>query len=132
MWHRSTLYFCDTPTRKVYAFDYGAGGPDAASKRLVYTTPPGLAGGPDGAQTDAEGFVWIALSGAGQVVRVEPKSGRTDLVVSLPVKSPTSCTFGGPDLDQLYITTRGPDGGGLYAVQLPFGIRGLPEPQADL
>ena len=81
---------------------------------------------------DAQGFLWIAISGAGQVVRVDPASGATDLVVQLPVKSPTSCTFGGDDLDKLYITTRGPDGGGLYVVQLPFGIRGLPEPEADL
>lgn len=98
----------------------------------MYTTPPGLAGGPDGAQTDADGFLWIALSGAGRVVRVDPATGATDLAVLLPVKSPTSVTFGGPALDMLYITTRGPDGGGLYAVQLPFGIRGLPEPEADL
>lgn len=128
-----TLYFADTPTRKIFAFAYdSAVGLDPGSRRLVYTQPAGLAGGPDGAQTDADGYLWAALSGAGQVVRIDPRTGATVLAVDLPVASPTSCTFGGKALDTLYITTRGPDGGGLFAVQLPFGIRGLAEPECEL
>ena len=79
--------------------------------------------------TDADGFLWVALSGAARVVRIDPRSGVVDMVVHLPVSSPTSCTFGGQDLDELFITTRGPDGGGIYSLKLPFGIRGLPEPE---
>ncbi len=125
-----TMYFCDTPTRKLYAFDYPEGdGGKLSNRRLVWTMPPNLPGGPDGAQVDADGFVWMALSGAGRVVRVDPSDGRVDVVVHLPVKCPTSCTFGGHDLDNLFITTRGPDGGGLYRVKMPFGIKGLPEPE---
>jgi len=126
-----TMYFCDTPTRKVYSFDYPENaGEFCSNRRLLWTMPPNLAGGPDGAQVDAEGGLWMALSGAGMVVRVHPsKPGVVDCVVHLPVKSPTSCTFGGPDLDELFITTRGPDGGGLYRVKMPFGVRGLPEPE---
>ena len=52
-----------------------------------------------------------------QVVRIAP-DGSVDTIVELPVSSPTSCTIGGPNLDTLYITTRGPDGGGLYAVKV--------------
>ena len=37
------------------------------NRRLLYEMPSGLAGGPDGAQTDAEGYVWACLSGASQV-----------------------------------------------------------------
>jgi len=125
-----TMYFCDTPTRKVYAFDYPVEpGGKLSNRRLVWTVPPHLNGAPDGAQVDSDGFLWIALSGAGQVVRVNPDTGRVDVVVHLPVKCPTSCTFGGPDLDQLFITTGGTDGGGLYRVKMPFGIKGLPEPE---
>jgi SMP-30/Gluconolactonase/LRE-like region len=124
------MYFCDTPTRKVYAFDYPeeAGG-QLTNRRLIWTVPPHLSGSPDGAQVDANGFLYIALSGAGRVVRVNPLTGHVDMVIHLPVKSPTSCTFGGPHLDELFITTRGPDGGGLYRVKMPYGIRGLPEPE---
>jgi len=125
-----TMYFCDTPTRKVFAFSYDpqAQGTNAlTNRRLVYSMPSHLPGGPDGAQVDAAGKLWIALSGAGMVVQVDPETSMTDMVVMLPVSSPTSLTFGGPALDTLYITTRGPDGGGLYSVQMPFGVRGVEE-----
>jgi triosephosphate isomerase len=124
------MYFCDTPTRKVYAFDYPKEeGGKLSNRRLVWTVPANLPGGPDGAQVDEDGFLWIALSGAGRVMRVDPSTGRLDIVVHLPVSSPTSCTFGGPDLDVLFITTRGPDGGGLYRVKMPYGIKGVAEPE---
>jgi triosephosphate isomerase (TIM) len=128
----STMYFCDSPTRKVYAFDYPTQpGGKLCNRRLIWTVPSNLPGVPDGAQVDVDGFIWIALSGAGRVVRVDPHSGSVDMVVHLPVKSPTSCTFGGRDLDELFITTRGPDGGGLYRVKLPYrtGVRGISEPE---
>ncbi|CAB9506252.1 Triosephosphate isomerase [Seminavis robusta] len=120
-----TIFFCDTPTRKVYAFDY----PVLTNRREIWTMPSEWPGGPDGAQVDADGCIWMALSGAHRVVRVNPDTGHMDFVVHLPVSSPTSCTFGGPNLDELFITTRKPDGGGLFRVKMPFGIRGLPEPE---
>ena len=125
-----TMYFCDSPTRKIYAFDYSDAG--VANRRLVYTQPSALAGSPDGANVDSEGFLWVALSGASRVVRINPQTGETDLVVMLPVSSPTSLTFGGDDLGTLFITTRTRDGDGgqLFSVELPFGIRGVPEPEA--
>eukprot|EP00958_Prasinococcus_capsulatus_P004327 scaffold401_cov399-Prasinococcus_capsulatus_cf.AAC.11 len=89
-----------------------------------------MPGGPDGAQVDAAGYVWVALSGASKVARISPH-GDLDMFVELPVKSPTSVTIGGPDLDTLFITTRGPDGGGLFAAKLPANIRGLPEPEVQ-
>jgi len=123
------MYFCDTPTRKLYSFNYPKeDGGKLTNRRLVWTMPSNLPGGPDGAQVDAAGFIWMALSGAGRVIRVDPSTGKVDVVVHLPVKCPTSCTFGGEDLDTLFITTRGPDGGGVFRVKLPFGIKGLPEP----
>lgn len=121
----SKMYLCDTPARKVYQYDYAGSKP--AAKKLIYEMPSGLDGGPDGACTDDQGYVWVALSGASQVARVNPQDGSVDLVVKLPVTSPTSCTIGGADLDTLFITTRTAGGGGLYAVKLPFGIRGVPE-----
>ena len=123
-----TLYFCDTPTRRIFAYDYSPNG-KLGKKRLLYEQPSHLAGGPDGAQTDGEGFLWACLSGASQVVRLSPIDGSVDMVVELPVSSPTCCTIGGPELDTLYISTRKPDGGGLYSVKLPSGIKGNVEPE---
>lgn len=126
----TTMYFCDTPTRKVFAFDYSSDGP-LSERRLVWTQPSAWPGGPDGAQVDAEGKLWIAISGASRVVRIDPTTGTVDMEVLVPVTNPTSCTFGGRDLATLFITTRRVDskGGELYAVDMPFGIKGLPEPE---
>jgi sugar lactone lactonase YvrE len=124
------MFFCDTPTRKIYSFDYPKEkGGKLSNRQLIWTMPSNLPGGPDGAQVDSDGFIWAALSGASRVVRIDPSTGAVDLVVHLPVKCPTSCTFGGKALDELFITTRGPDGGGMYRVKMPFGITGLPEPE---
>ena len=69
------------------------------------------------------------MSGAGRVVRINPATGVVDMNVLLDVSSPTSCTFGGGNLDELFITTRGPDGGGLYHVKMSYGIKGIDEPE---
>lgn len=85
-------------------------------------------GTPDGLTTDAEGGVWVAVFGGGAVVRFAP-DGRRDAVVEVPASHPTSCAFGGPDLDELWITTStqetGPDGrSGAFYRCLP-GVRGV-------
>ena len=123
-----TMFFCDTPTRRIYQFDYNPRtGP--SNRRLLYELPSSMNGGPDGAQCDANGNLWAAISGAGQVIRITPR-GEVDLTVELPVKQPTSVTFGGPGLNTLFITTRAENGridaGSLFACQL-FDVAGVPE-----
>ena len=59
---------------------------------------------PDGLTLDAEGCVWLALWGSGELRRYTP-DGRLDTVVRLPAWQVTSAAFGGPDLGTLYITT---------------------------
>lgn len=93
--------------------------------------PADLPGGPDGAQVDTEGKLWVAVTGAGRVVQLDPITGQILMVVHVDA-NPTSLTFGGPDLDEMFITTRAPDGGGLYRVKMPYGIRGVPEPEFRL
>ena len=92
---------------------------------------------PDGLTVDAEGFVWSACWGGWKVMRFSPE-GRVDREIMLPAEFPSSCTFGGENLDTLYITTareplsemeskNRPMDGRLFRVQTP--CRGLP---ADL
>ena len=73
----------------------------------------------------------LPADGSGRVVRWV--DGRPSMVVQLPVPNATSCTFGGADLDTLYITTAArkdpnpsPSSGGLFAAKV--GVAGLPEP----
>src|ERR1051326_4159247 len=93
----------------VDAFDFdGATGSVSHRRRAV--TFPNVAGGPmgmtipDGMTLDAAGFLWVAVPGSGEVRRYSP-TGALDTVVEMPVVCPTSVTFGGNDLGDLYITT---------------------------
>ena len=65
---------------------------------------------PDGLTIDAQSSLWVALWGAGCVVRVALDGSFVDRV-ALPVSQVSSCTFGGDDLGDLYITTAHEDYG---------------------
>lgn len=57
---------------------------------------------PDGLAVDEEDCVWVAVWGAGKVIRLSP-DGRTLGVIDMPVSQPSSCCFG-PD-GYLYVTS---------------------------
>jgi sugar lactone lactonase YvrE len=95
----SLAYYNDTDTRRVDVFGYDR---DTGLRgRRPFASVPGR---PDGLTVDAEGGVWVALSDAG-VVRRYTADAALDEVVELPVTKVTACTFGGQNLDQLFITT---------------------------
>ena len=98
-----TMYYIDTPTQRVDAFDYDADTGDIANRRPVVQIPK-EDGSPDGMTIDAEGFLWVALYGGSAVHRYSP-DGELERVVRLPASNVTSCAFGGPDLDDLFITS---------------------------
>jgi sugar lactone lactonase YvrE len=96
------FYFGDTIANSIYVYDYDSRtGTPCGEKRLLGAYPYGV---PDGSAMDEEGFLWNARAGAGRIIRIAP-DGRVDRVVDLPVKNPTTCAFGGAELDTLYITT---------------------------
>jgi sugar lactone lactonase YvrE len=105
-----TLYYIDTPTRGVDAFDYDLDGGDVANRRRVITIPESD-GWPDGMTIDDEGHLWVAFW-EGSAVRRYAADGSLLAVVELPVTRVTSCAFGGPDRGDLYITSAQPAGGG--------------------
>jgi sugar lactone lactonase YvrE len=97
------MYFIDSPTQRVDVFDYVAESGAITGRRTFVEIPP-ADGLPDGMVVDADGCVWVALFGAGRLRRYSP-SGQIDCEVHLPVTLVTSATFGGPGLEDLYITT---------------------------
>ncbi len=96
-----TMYYVDSPTRRIDAFHFEAG---AISERRQFAALPGDNGFPDGLTVDAEGNVWVAIWGGWAVWVFDPAGINVDRV-AVPCSQVTSCTFGGPDLDRLYITT---------------------------
>jgi len=99
-----TFYYTDTPTRQVTAFDYDLATGQIANPRPAVRVPDGL-GWPDGMTSDADGNLWIALWGGAQVTKWDPRTGRLLEQISLPVLQPSSCIFGGADLNELYVTS---------------------------
>jgi sugar lactone lactonase YvrE len=98
-----TMYFIDTPTRRVDAFTFDPEGGVISARRPAFAIRDG-AGSPDGMTLDAEGYLWVALWDGWAVERYAP-DGRLDRRVEVPAAQASSCTFGGPDLDLLFITS---------------------------
>lgn len=126
------LYLNDSP-RAMFVADYDSAS-GRASAPYVFADARAAPGYPDGATVDAEGFLWNARWDGGGVARFAP-DGRLDRFVPLPVSRPTSCAFGGPSLDRLYVTSartgldevtlaREPLAGGVFAIDA--GVKGLP------
>jgi sugar lactone lactonase YvrE len=95
-------YYNDTATQRVAVFDYDRGS-GLTGQRSFVDVPAG-SGRPDGLTVDAQGGIWVALNQGGVVRRYSP-TGVIDEVVELPARQVTACTFGGPRLDELFITT---------------------------
>jgi sugar lactone lactonase YvrE len=99
---RRLFYYADSNSGRVDLFDTD---PDtgALSARRPLVTIPAAEGVPDGLTLDAEGCLWLAVWGSGELRRYTP-AGVLDTVVRLPARQVTSAAFGGPDLATLYIT----------------------------
>ncbi|TFV70277.1 SMP-30/gluconolactonase/LRE family protein [Blastococcus sp. CT_GayMR19] len=124
----SIAYYDDTATGRVDVFDYDPAAGLTGRRPFVELTRGER---PDGLTVDSEGGVWVALNGSGVVRRYRP-DGVLAEVVELPTAQVTACTFGGPGLDQLFITTsregmapdEDPVAGSLFRADV--GVRGLP------
>ncbi len=99
----ATMYYIDTPTQGIDAYDFDAEiGEIANSRRIIDIDPAD--GAPDGMTVDAEGYLWVALWGGWGLRRYAP-TGALDRFVAMPVSRVTSCAFGGADLGDLYVTS---------------------------
>lgn len=99
-----TFYHIDSPEGNVKAYDYDIDSGSISNPRTVINIPDEW-GLPDGMTIDEEGMLWIAVFGGSMVGRWNPEDGQLIQKVTLPVPDITSCAFGGPELDILYITT---------------------------
>jgi sugar lactone lactonase YvrE len=104
----ATLYFVDSLTGRVDAFDFDAGAGRLGNRRPLVEVEGGT---PDGLTLDADGFLWVALWGGGCVRRYSPEGDAAE-EVALPTPGVTSCAFGGTALDTLFVTTDGRRGDG--------------------
>ncbi len=126
--HGGLAYYVDTPTHRVDVLDYDRDAGLTGRRPFVRLSDDAR---PDGLTVDAEGGVWVAVNGSGAVHRYSPE-GVLDGVVEVGARQVTACTFGGPDLDQLFFTTSrenlepddDPPAGSLFRADV--GVRGRP------
>lgn len=98
------MYYIDTPTKEVKEFAYNNQTGEISFTKVAVKIPDG-AGYPDGMTIDSEGMIWVAMWEGFGVLRFDPTTGEQLMKVDIPVARVTSCTFGGENLDTLYITT---------------------------
>ncbi|KAJ6015478.1 hypothetical protein N7540_010069 [Penicillium herquei] len=126
-----TMYLTDSPTGKIFAFDFDAATGAISNRRVHYDLGEPLE--PDGFAMDVDGCIWSAIYGGGKVIRISP-AGKLIGQIDLPTRNPTCPTFVGTEL---FITSakdtrddeRFPQsvryGGRVFRIDV--GIRGKPK-----
>jgi len=97
------MYFTDSTRHVIYAYDFDPATGAIENRRPFISTPDEI-GVPDGLTVDSEGCIWSARWGGWKITRYDP-TGKVEREIQLPVQCPTSCAFGGANLDELYITS---------------------------
>lgn len=125
-----TMFHTDSAARTVFAFDITAEGKVSGKREWLRFNPEW--GYPDGMTTDAEDCLWIAHWAGSRLSRFSP-DGRLVQSFNFPASNITSCTFAGPDLDRMFVTssslgTGSEDlGGSLF--EIDPGVKGCPQTQ---
>ncbi len=129
-----TMYFTDSHTPVVWAFDFDPASGEVSNRR-DFIDLSWMGGIVDGATVDADGCYWLTVPFKGKVMRYDP-AGKLMQTIELPVDLPTCCEFGGKDLDVLFVTTAiyrrdaaalagQTNPGGLFAIR-GLGAKGVP------
>lgn len=101
---KSTMYYIDTPTSEIKAYDYNNTNGEISNEKVVVRIPETL-GFPDGMTIDSGGMLWVGMWNGGAVICFDPRTGEAIRSIDVPAHNVTSCAFGGKNLDMLYITT---------------------------
>jgi sugar lactone lactonase YvrE len=102
--NHGTMYFIDSPTHEIWAFDFDPTDSSITNRRTVVSVPDSL-GIPDGMTVGADGTLWVAHWGAGCICQWCPQSGKLLHRINTGCPHTSSCCFGGEDGRQLFITT---------------------------
>ncbi|CAH2232262.1 regucalcin-like [Pararge aegeria] len=105
--NNSVLYYIDSSTQKIEAFDFDQENGELSGRRTIldvstYGYEDAI---PDGMTIDSEGHLWVALMFGGSILHIDPDKREIVNGYKLPVSRTTSLCWGGPKLDELFVTT---------------------------
>jgi sugar lactone lactonase YvrE len=105
------MYYIDSHTQRVDVLDFDLASGEVENRRpfAVIAAEDGI---PDGLAVDDEGGIWVALYGAGRLLRFDP-DGVPCGQVQVPVPRVTACCFAG---NRLFVTARE----GLFGLEVPY------------
>jgi len=98
------LYLSDSHPKVQKIWTYNLDEEGNLSNKKVFVDMTQFPGRPDGAAVDVDGCYWICANDAGQLLKFTP-SGKLDRQIALPFEKPSMCSFGGRDMDMLFITS---------------------------
>ncbi len=103
-----TMYYIDTPTKEIKAYDFDLKANTISNARVVVTVDE-KDGFPDGMTIDENDMLWVGMWNGNAVAQFDPNTGALVQKIPVPAHNVTSCAFGGDHLDELYITTASVD-----------------------
>ncbi|KAG5883046.1 hypothetical protein JTB14_010435 [Gonioctena quinquepunctata] len=131
------MYYIDTHRFSIYEYDFDINNGTISNGKPIFTLDKNdIVGGPDGMTIDTDGNLWVAIFNGNRVIKIDPRKPETLLeTIPIPAKQVTSVAFGGPNLDELYVTSAKftidgvvlppPEHGGTYRVT-GINAKGLP------
>ncbi|GMG40745.1 unnamed protein product [Ambrosiozyma monospora] len=148
-WFGDYMYWTSSLEYRIYRFkyDYKSGSIDPSTKevfvdipKIFHDRPQYHKGEPDGSTMDQEGNLYAAVWGTNRVIKVNPKGELVHEYI-LPANQLSCVTIGGPNFDQLFVTSgdkhllvddsskwkSDPNdlGGNIFRIQLESGIKGI-------
>lgn len=121
-----TMFYTDSRRKVIWSFEFDAA-TSSLGRQKVFATIEDEGASPDGLAVDTDGCVWSALFGGSAILRFDPDGREIDRVRVLATR-PTSCAFGGPGMQTLFVTSESfqlpissllaaPNAGGLFAIE---------------
>lgn len=98
---RNRIYYSDSAAQEIYHSTYDFENGDLGPQKLLLKLDTGH---PDGAVVDKEGNLWVAIWGDSKLKCFDPL-GQLLFTLPLPVSQPSCLTFGGADMNLLFITS---------------------------
>jgi len=130
-WNRTgdKFFLVDSPKNKIMSYSFSKETTRLEDEKVVIDLSD-MDGFPDGMTIDEHDRLWVALWGGSKVICVDPDKGEIIESIHLPVSNVTCCTFGGDDLETLFITTAKEEekyeeaAGSLFSCRV--GVKGVP------